>query len=109
MDVLSPKKHLPHPDILAFFRLLRLVDSPRDALVFSVSENDAGTLFKEFLTSVNSVDSIPENAFLRVIEQYLADVLLIVSFHRRFARKREFPSTDCPVKRPRNSPSPFPV
>ena len=69
MDVLSPKRHLSHPDILAFFRLLRLVDSPRDSLVFSASENDAGTLFKEFLKSVNSIDAIPENAFLRVVEQ----------------------------------------
>ena len=106
MDVLSPKRHLAHPDILAFFRLLRLVDSPRDSLVFSASENDAGTLFKEFLKSVNSIDAIPENAFLRVVEQYLADVVLGAFFHRRSVLRRVFLSTGYHVKRSRSSSPP---
>ena len=74
-DILSPSQHLLHPDILAFFRVVGVLNGYHDSTIaFSSSESDVGTILKEFLKNVKDIDSIPKNSFLVTIANYLEEV-----------------------------------
>lgn len=84
-DLLSPSQHLLHPDILAFLHVVGIsTDSCDSSIAFSSSESDVGTILKEFLKNVKSIDSIPKNAFLVTVAHYLEDVSLFFIMMCRF-------------------------